>query len=145
MARYNLGSLPVRRLDGSLSGMVTDRDLVVRCLAGDKAPGSVRVGSVMTKRLVSVPETMDVTMAARVMAKEQVRRLPVTGQGGLVGYLTLADLSRVDDLAMEAGECLGEICAPAGLKRRKKRGKAGKIFGNTQKVFDKPAIECYNF
>ena len=107
MARYNLGSLPVRRLDGSLSGMVTDRDLVVRCLAGDKAPGSV-----MTKRLVSVPETMDVTMAARVMAKEQVRRLPVTGQGGLVGYLTLADLSRVDDLSMEAGECLGEICAP---------------------------------
>ena len=101
MARYNLGSLPVRRLDGSLSGMVTDRDLVVRCLAGDKAPGSV-----------SVPETMDVTMAARVMAKEQVRRLPVTGQGGLVGYLTLADLSRVDDLSMEAGECLGEICAP---------------------------------
>ncbi len=143
MARYNLGSLPVRRLDGSLSGMVTDRDLVVRCLAGDKAPGSVRVGSVMTKRLVSVPETMDVTMAARVMAKEQVRRLPVTGQGGLVGYLTLADLSRVDDLSMEAGECLGEICAP--VRHRKKRGKAGKIFGNTQKVFDKPAIGCYNF
>ena len=112
MARYNLGSLPVRRFDGSLSGMVTDRDLVVRCMAADKAPGSVRVGSVMTKRLVSVPETMDVTMAARVMAKEQVRRLPVTGQGGLVGYLTLADLSRVDDLSMETGECLGEICAP---------------------------------
>ena len=54
MARYNLGSLPVRRFDGSLSGMVTDRDLVVRCMAADKAPGSVRVGSVMTKRLVSV-------------------------------------------------------------------------------------------
>ena len=107
MARYNLGSLPVRRLDGSLSGMVTDRDLVVRCMAGDKSPGSVRVGSVMTKRLVSVPETMEVSMAARVMAKEQV-----TGQGGLVGYLTLADLSRMSDLSMEAGECLGEICAP---------------------------------
>ena len=46
------------------------------------------------------------------MAREQVRRLPVTGQGGLVGLLTLADLSRVSDLSMEAGECLGEICAP---------------------------------
>ena len=112
LARHNVGSLPVCGSGGQLQGMVTDRDLVVRCLAGDKAPGSVRVGSVMTKRLVSVPETMDVTMAARVMAKEQVRRLPVTGQGGLVGYLTLADLSRVDDLSMEAGECLGEICAP---------------------------------
>ena len=70
MARYNLGSLPVRRFDGSLSGMVTDRDLVVRCMAADTAPG------------------------------------------GLVGLLTLADLSRVSDLSMEAGECLGEICAP---------------------------------
>ena len=73
MARYNLGSLPVRRFDGSLSGMVTDRDLVVRCMAADKAPGSVRVGSVMTKRLVSVPENMDVNLAARLMAREQVR------------------------------------------------------------------------
>ena len=112
LSQHNIGALPVCSRDGRLRGMVTDRDLVVRCMAGDKAPGSVRVGSVMTKRLVSVPETMDVTMAARVMAKEQVRRLPVTGQGGLVGYLTLADLSRVDDLSMEAGECLGEICAP---------------------------------
>ena len=121
MARYNLGSLPVRRLDGSLSGMVTDRDLVVRCMVGDKAPGSVRVGSVMTKRLVSVPETMDVTMAARVMAKEQVRRLPVTGQGGLVGYLTLADLSRVDDLSMEAGERRCAIWTETAEKTRKSR------------------------
>lgn len=112
MARYNLGSLPVRRLDGSLCGMVTDRDLVVRCLAADKNAGSVRVGSVMTKRLVSVPENMDVSMAAQLMAKEQVRRLPVTGQGGLVGYLTLADLAKKNEFSMEAGECLGEICAP---------------------------------
>ena len=101
MARYNLGSLPVRRFDGSLSVTMPD-----------KAPGSVRVGSVMTKRLVSVPENMDINLAARLMAREQVRRLPVTGQGGLVGLLTLADLSRVSDLSMEAGECLGEICAP---------------------------------
>ena len=112
MARYNLGSLPVRRFDGSLCGMVTDRDLVVRCMAADKNAGSIRVGSVMTRRLVSVPENLEVSMAAQVMAREQVRRLPVTGQGGLVGYLTLADLARAEDLSMEAGECLGEICAP---------------------------------
>ena len=112
MARYNLGSLPVRRFDGSLSGMVTDRDLVLRCMAADKNAGSVRVGSVMTKRIVSVPENLDVSKAAQIMAREQVRRLPVTGQGGLVGYLTLADLAKKDDLSMEAGECLGEICAP---------------------------------
>ena len=112
LSQHNIGALPVCSRDGRLRGMVTDRDLVVRCLAGDKAPGSVRVGSVMTKRLVSVPGNMDINLAARLMAREQVRRLPVTGQGGLVGLLTLADLSRVSDLSMEAGECLGEICAP---------------------------------
>ena len=112
LAQYNIGALPVCGYDGSLKGMVTDRDLVVRCLAADKNAGSVRVGSVMTRRLVSVPENMDVSLAAQLMAKEQVRRLPVTGQGGLVGYLTLADLAKKDDLSMEAGECLGGICAP---------------------------------
>ena len=111
MARYNLGSLPVRRLDGSLAGMLTDRDLVLRCMAADKNAGSVRVGSVMTGRIVSAQAGMDVSQAAALMAKEQVRRLPVTEQGRLVGLVTLADLSRRDEYAAEAGECLGEICA----------------------------------
>lgn len=112
MARYNLGSLPVRRFDGSLCGMVTDRDLVVRCIAADRSAGSVRVGSVMTRRVIRAQAGQDVLQAARTMAREQVRRLPVTQQGQLVGVLTLADVSRREELCTEAGECLGEICAP---------------------------------
>ena len=45
----------------------------------------------------------------------------------------------------EAQEAFREYTCLLYTSRRKKRGKAGKIFGNTQKVFDKPAIECYNF
>lgn len=112
MARYNLGSLPVRRFDGSLCGIVTDRDLVVRCVAADKNAGSIRVGRVMTRRVVSAQAGEDVLQAARTMAREQVRRLPVTQQGRLIGVLTLADMSRREELSMEAGECLAEICAP---------------------------------
>ena len=117
MARYNLGALPVRGTDGQLEGMLTDRDIVLRCIAAERSPKAVRVREVMTRSVAAAAPDTDAAaaagiMAARVMAKEQVRRLPVTGQGGLVGYLTLADLSRVDDLSMEAGECLGEICAP---------------------------------
>ena len=72
----------------------------------------MKVKECMTKNVICVGEYESADVAARLMAREQVRRLPVTGQGGLVGLLTLADLSRVSDLSMEAGECLGEICAP---------------------------------
>ena len=72
----------------------------------------MKVRDCMTKNVICVGEYESADVAARLMAREQVRRLPVTGQGGLVGLLTLADLSRVSDLSMEAGECLGEICAP---------------------------------
>ena len=72
----------------------------------------MKVRECMTKNVICVGEYESADVAARLMAREQVRRLPVTGQGGLVGLLTLADLSRVSDLSMEAGECLGEICAP---------------------------------
>lgn len=111
MARYNLGSLPVRRFDGSLAGIITDRDLVVRCLASEKDAGRVRVGSLMTGRVVSVQEEQDALQAARTMAREQVRRLPVLRGGKLTGVLALADISRHEDYFQEAGECLGEICA----------------------------------
>ena len=72
----------------------------------------MKVKECMTKNVICVGEYESADVAARLMAREQVRRLPVTGQGGLVGLLTLSDLSRVSDLSMEAGECLGEICAP---------------------------------
>ena len=111
LSRGNVGALPVCTADGRLRGMLTDRDLVLRCMAADKNAGSVRVGSVMTGRIVSAQAGMDVSQAAALMAKEQVRRLPVTEQGRLVGLVTLADLSRRDEYAAEAGECLGEICA----------------------------------
>ena len=115
MARYNLGALPVRGTDGRLEGIVTDRDIVLRCIAAGKSPKSVRVHELMTGRVATAAPDTDVSAAAGIMASEQVRRLPVVEQGRLVGMVSLADISRRPDYMMEAAEALEDICA--GVRR----------------------------
>lgn len=110
MARYNVGSLPVRNMEGKLEGIITDRDIVLRCIAADKSPKAVHVHEAMTKRVRTVAPGTEVTAAAGIMAMEQVRRLPVVEQGRLVGMVSLADISRRPDYMMEAAEALEDIC-----------------------------------
>ena len=111
MARYNVGALPVRGPDGRLEGIVTDRDIVLRCVAAGKSPKALRVRDLMTERVRAVAPDTDVSAAAALMAAEQVRRLPVVEQGRLTGMVSLADLSRRPDYMMEAAEALEDICA----------------------------------
>lgn len=115
MARYNLGALPVRGTDGQLEGMLTDRDIVLRCIAAERSPKAVRVREVMTRSVAAAAPDTDATAAAGIMAARQVRRLPVTEEGRLVGMVSLADLSRRPDYMMEAAEALEDICA--GVRR----------------------------
>ena len=115
MARYNVGALPVRGGDGRLEGIVTDRDIVLRCIAAGKSPKAMRVQELMTRRVAAAAPDTDVTAAAGIMASEQVRRLPVIEQGRLVGMVSLADLTRRPDYMMEAAEALEDICA--GVRR----------------------------
>ena len=111
MARYNVGALPVRAVDNSLCGIVTDRDMVLRCMALERKPEETSVSRVMTERVMSVSPHTNLVQAASLMAKEQVRRLPVVDGRKLVGMVSLGDLSRRDDYAMEAAETLSEISA----------------------------------
>lgn len=116
MARYNVGALPVRGRGGRLVGIVTDRDLVLRCVASGETASSVPVGRIMTSRVVAVDPADSVLRAAEIMAQEQVRRLPVTEGGRLVGMVSLADVSRQEDYSMEAAVALTEISR--NVKRR---------------------------
>ncbi len=111
MARHNIGALPVRAVDGSLCGIITDRDMVVRCIALERSAEQTPVSRVMTDRVATVLPTASLTQAADRMAKEQVRRLPVVDGRRLIGMVTLGDLSHRDDYAMDAAEALSEITA----------------------------------
>ena len=109
MARHNVGALPVRAGDGSLCGIVTDRDMVLRCLAIDRSPEKTSVARVMTDRVQSVSPNASLSQAAACMAREQVRRLPVVEGRRLVGMVSLGDLSHRDDYSLEAAEAPSEI------------------------------------
>jgi len=107
--RHNVGSLPVCALDGKLKGIVTDRDIVLRCVAPECDPGATKVREIMTRGVVSVPPTTELQDAATIMANEQVRRLPVVEDGRLVGMLALGDMAKTHRYDMEAGHTLSEI------------------------------------
>lgn len=110
LSRTNVGALPVCGQDGKLKGMLTDRDIVLRCVAANLDPNTVTVQSIMSKGVISVaPEDMTHSAAA-LMAKEQVRRLPVAENGRIVGMVCLGDLATLPDHSMEAAECLSDIC-----------------------------------
>ncbi|NMA24231.1 MAG: CBS domain-containing protein [Clostridiales bacterium] len=107
--RHNIGSVPVCTEDGRLRGIVTDRDIVLRCVAAENDPETTPVREIMSRGLVTVSPTDDVREAARKMAQSQVRRLPVVDSGRLVGMLSLGDMAKTHSFDMEASKALSEI------------------------------------
>ena len=116
LARYNIGILPVCGNDGRVCGLVTDRDLVTRCIASGRSASVTPVREVMTTQILSVRPDMDANMAAGIMGRAQVRRLPVLENGRLCGMVSLGDLAVRDETGLNAGDALGEISS--GMSRR---------------------------
>jgi CBS domain-containing protein len=107
MKENDIGFIPV--VEGKkLIGVVTDRDLVIRGYA-EKREGSAAVEQVISNNITSIPSNTTVDEAAKIMAREQVRRLPVVENGELVGVLAIGDLAVRDKFENEAGEALSKI------------------------------------
>lgn len=109
--RHNIGALPVCSTDGTLKGLITDRDIVLRCVAAQQDPEETSVREIMTKGIVSLNPNDDARVASRIMAEEQVRRLPVLSDGKVVGMVSLGDLAKTQAYDMEASKALSEISA----------------------------------
>ena len=109
LKQYNIGSVPVCGSKGDLKGMITDRDIAVRCVAPGLSPADTKVSDIMTRGAVTIADNAHIGDAARLMADAQIRRLPVCHDGALVGMLSLADLARNSDSDTEAAEALCEI------------------------------------
>ena len=119
LTRHNLGALPVCGYDGQLRGIVTDRDIITRCVAADQEPSRVPVADIMSRNPETVAPADDPRAAAAKMAARQVRRLPVVEEGKLVGMLSLGDLARTRKLDMEAAAALSEISTNVKPRRGK--------------------------
>lgn len=109
LARHNVGALPVCSGSGALLGMVTDRDIILRCVAAGEDPAHVPVRTIMTRHPAAVSPDADPRQAARLMSGQQIRRLPVVDNGKVVGMLSLGDLAKCGRWEMEISRALTDI------------------------------------
>jgi CBS domain-containing protein len=93
MALHDVGALPVCQKDRVI-GIVTDRDIVVRCLAAGLDPEVTVVSKIMSKDPVVAPPDAPADDATRMLADLRIRRLPIVEDGKAVGIVTADDIAR---------------------------------------------------
>jgi CBS domain-containing protein len=112
MQKHDVGAIPV--CEGQkVTGVVTDRDIVVRNIAHGKDPHSTPVRDVMSTNVQSISPETSLNQAAGIMADHQIRRLPVVENDRLVGMVSLGDLATRAKYDVELAQTLGEISTPS--------------------------------
>ncbi|MHA7141891.1 CBS domain-containing protein [Arthrobacter sp. Sr33] len=94
MKQLDVGSLPICGEDQRLKGMLTDRDIVIRCVADGDDPRTTTAGELAEGKPVTIGADDSVEEAIRTMQDHKVRRLPVIDGHELIGMLTQADIAR---------------------------------------------------
>jgi CBS domain-containing protein len=107
MKEHKIGAVLVTQADGSLLGLVTDRDLVVRGMASDRDVDKTSVAEICSTPPVKLDLTAMVDDAVRLMRERSVRRIPVVADGKPVGIISIGDLAR----ARDPGSLLAQISA----------------------------------
>ena len=116
MRQHHIGNvIVVDQLDGPRTplGVVTDRDLVIEVVAAGVDPDLLKLGDMLTGRLVTVDEATSITETIRTMALHGVRRLPVVDSAG-----RLAGVVSVDDILPQLASPLAALADLAGRSRR---------------------------
>jgi CBS domain-containing protein len=93
MRRHGIGALPVCGDDDRVMGIITDRDIVIKCVAEGRDPGSVRAGDLVSGLVCVTPDT-PIRDAIALMEQHQIKRLPVVERDRIVGMISEADLAR---------------------------------------------------
>jgi CBS domain-containing protein len=108
MRDLDVGALPICGDDDRLIGMLTDRDIAVKCVAAGGDPAVVTAGDLAQGKPVTIGADDDIDEAASTMMNHQVRRLPVIDGTKLVGIISQSDLAAVLP-SRKVGQLLEEI------------------------------------
>ncbi|MBB4891232.1 CBS domain-containing protein [Streptomyces olivoverticillatus] len=115
MLELNVGALPVGDAKERLCGIITDRDIVVKCVAKGKNPAECKAGEIVEGTPRWIDANADVEDVLHEMESHRIRRLPVIENKRLVGMISEADLARhlPDD---QLAEFAGHIYSPAPVR-----------------------------
>ena len=116
MREEHIGSLPITD-DEKLVGMITDRDITTRVVAEAADPNTTSVEDVYSRDLISVEPEQNLDEALQLMARHQVRRLPVVENDRLVGIVAQADIALAAN-EKKTGQLVEAISEPSGGERR---------------------------
>jgi CBS domain-containing protein len=94
MRELDVGALPICGEDDRLHGIITDRDIVVKCLAKGKDPRTMTAGMLEQGKPITIDAGADADQVLQAMEEHKIRRLPVTDNHRLVGMISEADLAR---------------------------------------------------
>jgi CBS domain-containing protein len=94
MRDKQVGSLPICGSDNKLKGILTDRDIVVRCIAMGKDPAKITAGELAQGKPVYVDSTATEDEVVKLMEKNAIRRVPVIEDHKLIGMISEADLAQ---------------------------------------------------
>lgn len=114
LQREGIGALPVRGESDSMRGMITDRDIAIKCVAARHDPTRTAVSAIASEPLIFIDSDATAREALDVMEEHRIKRLPVAGiKGGIIGMISQADIAR-----RLGHECTGELveamsCGPA--------------------------------
>ena len=111
MSQNHVGCLPVCDNNNSICGIVTDRDLILRCVACNKDIKQTPISDVMTCNVSTCKKTDDITNAESKMGQKQIRRLPVCDDNNkVVGILTIGDIINNENNEKELCTTVETIC-----------------------------------
>jgi len=110
MRDLDVGALPICGDDNRLLSILTDRDIVVKCIANGIDPSTATAGQLAQGTPVTINPTADVSQVLQLMEENKVRRLPVTDKNQVVGMISEADIAR--HLPEQAvGQFVEAVCA----------------------------------
>ena len=106
MEQRNVGDV-IAMKDGTMCGVVTDRDIVVRAIAHGLDPNQTALGDICSRQVITVDSNASVNDAVALMREHAIRRIPVTDGGRPVGVVSIGDLA----MNRDPGSALADISA----------------------------------